>query len=88
MDFSLGKGFNGHSAPGLCLAPRSKDGVLRRSIAVFVADYALAAWYQDTAPDGKTVRYRHLLQLARWTDPARPHTLRCRRLGAADSIRS
>jgi hypothetical protein len=78
MTFSIGKGFRGFSAPGLCISPKIKDGVLLSSIAVFVADYTMAVWFQDTAPDGKTVRYRQLFQLGRWSDPAKQHVLRCR----------
>jgi len=76
LAFTIGKGFHGFSAPGLCVSPQIKDGVVVQSIAVFVADYTMAIWLQQT--DGKIVRYRHLAQLARWNDPGKPHTLRCR----------
>jgi len=79
VTFTIGKGFNGYSCPGLCLCPQfDKEGVLESSIAVFVADYTMAVWYQSTGADGKTVLYKHLTQLARWSDPAKPHVLRCR----------
>lgn len=74
----IGKGFNGYACPGLCLAPVVKDGVVVSSLAVFAADYTLAVWYQTTAADGKTVLYRHLTQLGRWSDPTKPHILRAR----------
>lgn len=75
---TLGKGFGGYSCPGLCISPQVRDGVLVSSIAMFLADYTLAVWHQTTDADGKTVRYKHLLQLGRWSDPKKPHTLRCR----------
>ena len=78
VTLTIGQGFGGYACPGLCIAPVVKDGVVTSSLAVFVADYTLAAWYQTTAPDGKTVRYQHLVQLGRWTDPTRSHVLRCR----------
>jgi len=78
VTFNLGKGFGGYSCPGLCISPQVKDGMAQSSIAVFVADYTMAIWYHTTDTDGKTVRYRHLMQLSRWTDPRKPHTLRCR----------
>lgn len=78
VTFTIGKGFGGFACPGLCIAPRVKDGVLDSSIAVFVADYTMAVWHQYTDKDGKTVRYKHLVQLGRGTDPAKPHVLRCR----------
>jgi hypothetical protein len=78
VTFTIGRGFSGASCPGICLAPSVRDGLMDSSIAIFVADYTMAVWYQDTAPDGKTVRYRHLAQLARHSDPARRHVLRCR----------
>ena len=78
VTFTLGQGFNGYSCPGLCISPQVQDGVLQSSLAVFAADYTLAIWYQTTPEDGKTVRYQHLVQLGRWTDPAKPHVLRCR----------
>jgi hypothetical protein len=52
--------------------------MVESSIAVFVADYTMAIWHQTTDADGKTVRYKHLMQLGRWTDSQKPHTLRCR----------
>lgn len=78
VTFNLGKGFGGFACPGLCISPRLKNGVVESSIAVFVADYTTAVWHQTTDADGKTVRYKHLVQLGRWSDAAKPHTLRCR----------
>ena len=52
--------------------------MVESAIAVFVADYTMAVWHQTTAADGKTVLYKHLVQLGRHTDPDKPHTLRCR----------
>lgn len=78
VSFSIGRGFNGYACPGLAIAPTIQDGMLENSIAVFVADYTMAVWRQYTDKDGKTVRYTHLVQLARWTDPAKRHVLRCR----------
>jgi len=77
---TMGKnaGGRGYACPGLCVSPVVKDGMVVSSIAVFVADYTMAVWYQTTGADGKTVCYRHLVQLGRWSDPAKPHVLRCR----------
>jgi len=74
----IGKGFNGYACPGLCLAPVIRDGVVVSSLAVFVADYTMAVWYQTTGAGGTTVGYRHLAQLGRWSDPTKPHVLRAR----------
>ena len=68
VTFSLDK----RSSPGICISPRIKDGVVDGGIGVFVATYAVVAWYEYTA--GDQVRYIHLGQLARWTDPAAPVT--------------
>lgn len=79
VTMSMGKGLGGgHACPGLCISPVVKDGMVVSSIAVFIADYTMAVWYQTTGADGKTVCYRHLLQLGRGFDPAKPHILRCR----------
>jgi len=80
VTLEMGKnvGGNGYACPGLCISPMVKDGMVASSIAVFVADYTMAVWYQTTGADGKTVCYRHLVQLGRWSDPAKPHMLRCR----------
>jgi hypothetical protein len=75
---SMGKGFGGNSCPGLCIAPRVKDGVLDSAFAIFIADYTMAVWHVYTDKDGKSVRYKHLIQLGRGFDPAKPHVLRCR----------
>jgi len=76
--FDIGQGFGGYACPGLCISPQVKNGMVESSIAVFVGDYTMAVWYQTTDTDGKTVRYKHLVQLGRWSDPTKPHTLRCR----------
>ncbi|MHB0937628.1 MAG: hypothetical protein ACYC6A_14670 [Armatimonadota bacterium] len=80
VTFTMGKnvGGRGYACPGLCISPVVKDGMVVSSIAVFAADYTLAVWYQTTGADGKTVGYRHLVQLGRWSDPTKPHVLRCR----------
>jgi len=78
ITFTLGKGFGGYSCPGLCISPKVKDGMVESCVSVFVADYTMAIWRHTTESDGKTVRYKHMVQLGRWTDPAKPHTLRCR----------
>ena len=75
---TMGEGFGGHSCPGLCISPQVKDGEVVSSIAVFLADYTVAVWHQTTDADGKTVRYKHLVQLGRGFDPGKRHTLRCR----------
>lgn len=76
LTFGLGPGFNKHSSPGICLSPVVKEGVLQSGIGVFVGTYAVVAWYAYA--DGDTINYIQLGQLARWTDPALRHTLRCR----------
>jgi len=78
LEMGKNAGGNGYACPGLCVSPIVKDGMVASSIAVFVADYTMAVWYQTTGADGKTVGYRHLVQLGRWSDPAKPHVLRCR----------
>jgi len=80
VTFTMGKnvGGNGFSCPGLCISPVVKDGMVVSSIAVFSASYTLCVWYQTTGADGKTVGYRHLVQLGRGFDPAKPHVLRAR----------
>ena len=80
VTLTMGKNAGGHgyACPGLCISPVVKDGVVVSSIAVFVADYTMAVWWQTTGEDGKTVGYRHLVQLGRWSDPGKPHVLRCR----------
>jgi hypothetical protein len=80
VTLTMGKniGGNGYACPGLCISPVMKDGMVVSSIAVFVADYTMAVWHQTTGEDGKTVLYKHLVQLGRWSDPAKPHVLRCR----------
>jgi hypothetical protein len=72
VTFSLDK----KSSPGICISPRIKGGVVDGGIGVFVATYAVVAWYEYT--EGDQVRYIHLGQLARWTDPAKKHVLRYR----------
>lgn len=76
VTFRFGPGFQGHSTPGICLSPKVEDGVLRSGIAVFVSTSAVAVWYERA--EGNRMRYAHLGQLARWTDPSRKHTLICR----------
>jgi len=80
VTMTMGKnvGGAGYACPGLCISPVVKDGMVVSSIAVFVADYTMAVWYQTTGADGNTVCYRHLVQLGRWSNPTKPHVLRCR----------
>jgi len=78
VTFTLGKGFGGYSCPGLCISPQVKDGMVESSIAVFSANYTICVWYHTTDKDGKTVLYKHLVQLGRGFDPAKPHVMRCR----------
>lgn len=88
VTLTMGKnvGGRGYACPGLCISPVVKDGVVVSSIAVFVADYTMAVWWQTTGADGKTVGYRHLVQLGRWSDPDKPHVLRCRISKQAGSV--
>ena len=72
VSFSLDR----RSSPGICISPRIKGGVMDGGIGVFVATYAVVAWYEYA--EGDQMRYIHLGQLARWTDPAKKHVLRCR----------
>jgi len=66
------------TAPGVLLSPTWQDDALHTGIAVFVADYTMAAWlFRTNAETGKT-EYTHLVRLARWQDPAVKHVLRCR----------
>jgi hypothetical protein len=53
-----------------------KDGVVESGVSVFVAASRMAIWFQYA--EGNVTRYTHLGQLARWTDPAKRHVLRCR----------
>lgn len=76
--FGMGPGFrpNSYSCPGICLFPVVRDGVMESGISVFVAASRMAIWFQYA--EGNVTRYAHLGQLARWTDPAKRHVLRCR----------
>ena len=79
LTFSLhAVGEKRYSSPGIYIAPEVQDGVFERGIAVFVANYGVVAWYEYNAEDRSRVCYAHLGQLARYSDPAKPHVLRCR----------
>ena len=66
------------AAPGVVLSPTYRDGVLYTGIAVFVADYTMAAWRFETDAQTRETKYAHLVRIARWQDPAVKHVLRCR----------
>ena len=78
VTFRMGEGFNKTSSPGIVVSPVIADGVMERGIGVFVGYYALAVWLEDHDAGKKRVTYAHMGQLARWTDPAKKHVLRCR----------
>jgi hypothetical protein len=78
VTFSLGPGFRGFSSPGIGISPRIRDGVFESGLAVFVATYAMVVWYEYADESGTRMRVAHVAQLARYTDPARPHVLRFR----------
>jgi hypothetical protein len=84
LTFAIGEGFRAHSSPGVCLAPRVENGVLQGGISVFVATYGLVVWDQHV--EGGEMKYVHLGQLARWSDPAQKHTLTCRVSKKAKSV--
>ncbi|MEO8826684.1 MAG: hypothetical protein ABI443_12670 [Chthoniobacterales bacterium] len=84
LTFSLGKGFNHYSSPGICLFPKVKDGTFETGIAAFVSSYGMDLWYEYG--EGSVMKYRNIGQLARWTTPFEKHILRCHFSKAKRSI--
>ncbi|MEO8206632.1 MAG: hypothetical protein ABI615_10665 [Chthoniobacterales bacterium] len=80
----IGTGFNNFSSPGICLFPKIKDGTFESGIAVFVATYTMAIWYEYA--EGNVMKYKHMGQVTRWSDPDKKHILRCRFSKKSDSI--
>ncbi|MEO6053641.1 MAG: hypothetical protein ABIP97_06485 [Chthoniobacterales bacterium] len=76
VTLGLGKGFGNFSSPGVCISPTVKDGNFVSGIAVFVGTYAVAVWYEYA--EGDVMKYKHLAQITRWSDPTKQHVLRCR----------
>lgn len=75
--FTIGK--EKGTAPGVCLSPTySEDRVLKKCIAVFVADYTMAVWLAELDESTRLMKYTQLARLVRWQDPGQKHTLRCR----------
>ena len=69
----------GATAPGICLFPViGGDHELRGGFAVFVASATMAVWQMEFDETEKITRYKLLGRIVRWTDPHKPHTLRCR----------
>jgi hypothetical protein len=66
------------TAPGLCLAPLIKDGVIEKAFTLFVASYTMAFWRAETDPQTGKTAYAHLARVVRWNEPNRTHVLRCR----------
>jgi hypothetical protein len=66
------------SAPGIFLCPTVNDGILESAFSVFVASYTMAVWRATTDADKGETDYEHLVRMNRWSEPGKPHVLRCR----------